>query len=65
MSGASGKFNRFFSKSLSCITSIRLRLVISLAILSTFGLTGLSAPSGTGIVKGSIGLDVAAGAGSV
>lgn len=48
MTGASGKFNRFFNRSLSCATSIRLRALMSLAILSIFGSTGLSAPDGGG-----------------
>lgn len=39
---ASGKFNRFFNKSLSSATSIKFKAVISLAILSIFGFTDLS-----------------------
>ncbi|EZA54551.1 hypothetical protein X777_05531 [Ooceraea biroi] len=48
MTGASGKFNRFFNSSLSSATSIKFRAVISVAILSIFGFTGLASNEGDG-----------------
>lgn len=39
ITGASGKFNRFFNKSLSCATSIRFKETIWLAIWSILRLT--------------------------
>lgn len=50
ITGASGRLSLFLSKSLSSETSMRFKDDISLASLSIFGLIGLSAPSGTGIV---------------
>lgn len=40
ITGASGRFNRFFNNSLSFATSIRLRAIMSLAILSIFRCIG-------------------------
>lgn len=66
MADTSGRFNRFFNSSLSSATSIRFNAVMSLAILSIFGLVELTSvmDSGDG-VDGAVCVAVAAALDSV